>query len=142
LEIKQLSIVDYDDIISLWQETGLSYRPNGRDTRENMQRQMQDWPDLFLGAFEGEMLIGTVIGSDDGRRGYINRLAVRPSHQGKGMASMLLSAVEEALESRGREIYCSLVEDRNEESIQFFLSQGYAQHDDIIYFSKRKSQDV
>ena len=31
----------YDQIISLWEKAGLEYRPKGRDTRENIYKQLK-----------------------------------------------------------------------------------------------------
>ncbi|MBU4189834.1 MAG: GNAT family N-acetyltransferase [Candidatus Thermoplasmatota archaeon] len=48
------------------------------------------------------MLIGVVVGSDDGRKGWINRLAVDLKHRKKGVARVLINAVEDALKKIGR----------------------------------------
>jgi hypothetical protein len=78
MEIRQLTIEHYEAIIQLWRESDLPHRPNGRDSRAEMGRQMKSVPDLFLGAFDGGKLIGVVIGTEDTRKGWINRLAVHP----------------------------------------------------------------
>jgi len=49
-------ISDYDEIVALWQRTGLSYKPEGRDRKDTVQTQMVANPDFFVGAFEGSGL--------------------------------------------------------------------------------------
>jgi ribosomal protein S18 acetylase RimI-like enzyme len=142
MEIKQLRFDNYDSIISLWDKAGLSYRPKGRDSREGMKKEFENAPELILGAYEGEKLIGVIIGSDDGRKGWIHRLAVLPDYGRKGVASQLIEAVESVLRKRGRRIICTLIEDWNEGSLDLFKKTGYVKHEDIFYLSKREDKDV
>ena len=141
-EIIPFSIDDFDEMIEVWELSSLSYRPRGRDARDSIQVQMKDDPNMFLCArVEGKM-IGTIIGSSDGRRGYINRLAVVPEFQGKGIAKAMITAIEDHLASLGREIITVLIEDQSPESMELFRSRGYFFHEDIHYLSKRENQDV
>lgn len=139
--IRRLTHADYDNIITLWEKAGLPYKPKGRDSREAIKTQMQNTPDLFLGSFLEEELIGCVIASFDGRKGWINRLAVLPDYQGLGIAQMLICAAEEALEKRGAHVIGTLIFDTNEPSIKLFEKMGYNLSKDILYLSKRKSEE-
>ena len=40
--IKPLTIDDYDEIIRVWSDAGLPYKPKGRDSREMMAKEMQE----------------------------------------------------------------------------------------------------
>ncbi len=140
--IGPLSFEHYDRIIELWKKAGLSHRPKGRDSAVNMELEFKKNPDLLLGAFDGIDLVGVIIGSDDGRRGWINRLAVHPDFQSQGIAKDLVKALESALRKRGRRIICTLVDVPNDPSFGLFESLGYVKHEDIIYLSKRESIDV
>ncbi len=142
MEIRQLSIDDYDLIITLWESAGLPVKPQGRDSREEMKVQFESMPDLTLGAFEGKELIGVILGTDDGRKGWINRLAVAPEYIRKGTATRLIAAIEAALKKRGCKIICTLVEDWNDISLQLFKKSGYIKHSDIHYLSKREGDFV
>ncbi len=136
-----MSVTDYNVIIDLWKRAGLPFKPQGRDGREQMSIEFMENPDLMLGAYEEGDLIGVIMGTDDGRKGWINRLAVLPEYRRKGVASALISGCEEALRRRGRKIICTLVED-NPESLSLFKKEGYIKHDDIFYMSKREDDDV
>ena len=133
---------DIPQVIALWSEAGLPTKPGGRDTIENLTEQRKESPDLFIGAFEGERMIGVVIGSDDGRKGWVNRLAVVPDKRRTGIAAILLNRCEEALRSRGRQIICALIEEDNIASQKLVEGKGYKRADNIIYYAKRDADDV
>jgi len=99
-------------------------------------------PDFFIGAYEGNKLVGTVIASWDLRKGWINRLAVDPVCRRRGIAKTLIAEAEKALKKRGAKIICALIEDTNNGSMDLFKKCGYTEHHDIIYFSKRESNKV
>jgi ribosomal protein S18 acetylase RimI-like enzyme len=142
MEIRELSIEDYDSMIALWKEAGLSHRPEGRDSRKEVERQINEFGDLFLGAFEGGDLVGVIMGTDDGRKGWINRLAVLPGHQRQGVALELIPAIEAALKARKRRIISILIEPPNEASVALFEKAGYKTWDGMVYLSKREDGKV
>ena len=39
MEIKPLTIEQFDSIISLWEEAGLPFKPKGRDSQEEMEQE-------------------------------------------------------------------------------------------------------
>ncbi|MGD8505229.1 MAG: GNAT family N-acetyltransferase [Candidatus Bathyarchaeota archaeon] len=142
-EIRTLTIEDYEAIVELWKHAGLPFKPRGRDSKHMIERQMKAFPDFFIGAFHEGELLGVVIGSYDGRmKGWINRLAVDPAYRRRGIAQQLTSHVEEALEKHGSAIFCALIETPNEESVELFQQMGYVAHREIMYVTKRKSQEV
>ena len=73
----------------LWQEGGLPYRPDGRDRRERIARELAGPCSIFLAAEEDGRLVGAVLGTQDGRKGWINRLVVAPSRRRKGVGEAL-----------------------------------------------------
>jgi ribosomal protein S18 acetylase RimI-like enzyme len=125
----------------LWTDAGLPFRPKGRDSLQNLREQRRNDPELFVGAFLGGSLVGAVIASDDGRKGWINRLAVLPSARGKGIAAMLVRYCEDILRRRGRLLLCVHIEGYNKDSMKMFESLGYSKEEDIFYYTKRESPD-
>jgi len=142
MEIRKLTINDYEEITKLWSRAGLPYKPKGRDSKEAITAQMTANPEFFLGAFEDNNLIGTIFLSYDMRKGWINRLAVDPKHRHRGIAKALIAESEEILRKRGIRIFCALIEDYNSASKELFKECGYVEHRDITYFSKRDSSEV
>ena len=133
---------DYDDVIALWEETVLPYKPRGRDARERISREIEQPNCIFLVAEMDGRVVGTVLGTHDGRKGWINRLAVLPEYQRKGIGKTLVEEVERRLMDMGIEIIACLVEAWNTSSLKFFEQLGYMKHEDIIYHTKRKHPDV
>jgi len=131
---------ELDKLPVLWTEAGLPYRPQGRDSMPNLNAQQKAAPDLFIGAFSEDRLLGAVIASDDGRKGWINRLAVHPSARNAGIGKGLVQACEDALRRRGRELFAVLIERDNEESMEFFEKIGYKFEEDILYYTKRERE--
>ncbi len=143
IEIRTLTIKDYEAMVELWKRAGLPFKPRGRDSKRMIEKQMKAFPEFFIGAFHEDKLVGVVIGSYDGRmKGWINRLAVDPAYRQQGIAQQLISHVEEALEKRGAAIFGALIETPNEESVKLFQKMGYIAHREILYITKRKNQEV
>lgn len=142
MEIRGLRGEDYDTLCGLWREAGLPFKPNGRDRRDRLTREIEGDCSIFLAAWDEGALVGAVLGTHDGRKGWINRLAVRPSHRRRGIAAALVAAVEGRLEALGIEIVTCLIEDWNETSMRVFERLGYQRHDDILYYSKRRDPEV
>jgi len=140
--LRSLNPEEYDRIIEVWERSGLPIKRFGRDSRENIEKQMRDDHLLFLGAFENDKLIGVVIVNHEGRKGWINRLAVLPEYQRRGVASKLVEYGENWLRERGIKIYATLIEDYNDSSKKLFKKMGYVFHKDIFYFSKRESDET
>ena len=124
------------DVHALWKEAGLTFHPSGRDSVGRMTQELQDSRTFLAGAFLGEALIGVVLGNDDGRKGWINRLAVRPAYGKMGVARALVDFCERHFEGRGLGIICCLIEEGNESSRAVFLKEGYEERPDIHYFRK------
>lgn len=142
LEIRELTLRDYEELLALWERAGLSHRPQGRDSRAAIAEQLERASDLFLGAFNEGRLVGAVVGSEDGRKGWINRLAVDPAYRRRGIAKRLISEAEGRLRARGRRIIAALIEDWNEPSLELFQECGYVLDRSILYLSKREGAEV
>jgi len=142
MEIRRLTINDYEEVVRLWSRAKLPFKPKGRDSKEAIAAQMKANPDFFLGVFEENSLVGTVIISCDTRKGWINRLAIDPDYRRRGVAKALIAESERTLRKHGIRIFCALIEDYNTVSKKLFKECGYIEHHDIMYFSKRDSDEV
>ncbi len=142
--IRKLSIEDYDDIIRIWVDAGLPYKPFGRDKKERIAKEMQRPDTAFIGIHDDEagMLIAVGLATYDGRKGWINRVAVLPDFRHQGLAGRIIRECETFLEQQGAEIIACLIEEYNLPSMALFQKHGYYFHEDIHYFSKRKSEET
>jgi ribosomal protein S18 acetylase RimI-like enzyme len=142
MEIRRLTINNYEELTELWSKARLPFKPRGRDRKESMAKQMNADPDFFIGAFEDDHLVGAAILTSDLRKGWINRLAAHPNYRRRGIAEALIKESERTLGKRGLGIFCALIEDSNVASRALFKKCGYVEHHDILYFSKRDSDMV
>ena len=140
--IRELSMEDYDEVMDLWAEAGLPFRPQGRDRPDRVARELQRGTAVFLVAELEGRLAGVVLGTHDGRKGWINRLAVVPAYRRQGIARQLVHEIEARLEALGLEITAALIETHNLESLDFFRAIGYLHAPDIEYVSRRRSEET
>jgi len=133
---------DYGALVSLWREAALPYKPEGRDSARNIRNEVRRDSSIFLVAEIDGRLVGSLLGSHDGRKGWINRLAVSPLYRRQGIAKRLVAEIEKRLSAQGIDIVAYLVEDENRESRQFIKSIGYEEHPDITYFTRRKNRET
>jgi len=125
---------DYEEIVNLWQKTGLVLRPG--DDLEGIRLKLKRDRDLFLIAEKDHKIVGVVIGAWDGRRGWINHLAVSPNFQRLGVARSLLDEVERRLANKGALKVNAQVYRRNKVSLDFFGALGYEVHADLLMVGK------
>jgi ribosomal protein S18 acetylase RimI-like enzyme len=136
--VRPLGESELESMVKVWESSGLPCRPKGRDSLRALKTQRRASPELFIGAFDHGTLVGVALVSDDGRKGWINRLAVIPEAQGKGIARRLILESEKALRARGRRLFCVQIEGYNKASMELFERAGYKKEDDIFYFTKRE----
>ncbi|HEY7589152.1 MAG TPA: GNAT family N-acetyltransferase [Thermoplasmata archaeon] len=141
IRIRPLRISDYDPVLGVLMAAGLEPRVRGRDSRREFVKQLRSNRTLYLGAFDGSRLVGTVFGTHDTRKGWINRLAVLPAYRRHGIAAKLVRACERGLRTGGLEIFAALVEANNDASQRLFTRLGY-ETTDIRYFRRRLRDEV
>jgi len=144
IRIRLFGLEDYERVMELWTEGGLPLKPRGRDGSENIARQIGLANVRFFVAEEGEggRVVGTVFATHDGRKGWINRLAVDAALRRRGLGARLVRAAEEWLGSQGLDILACLIEEGNGVSMAVFEKLGYKKHPEIVYFAKRKFPGV
>ena len=137
----EFRIEDYDNVVNLWVEAGIHYRPKGRESRPRMEKEIKSGQAIFLVAVAGKRIAGVVLGTHDGRKGWINRLAVAKEFRRQKVASKLVTAVETRLNAMGIDIIACLIEPENYISKTFFSKIGYTKAP-VEYFSKKPSADA
>ena len=142
--IRRLGADDYDELLALWQRSGLhSLRPQGRDSRASITRQLASTVQTILGLEVDGQFVGAVVATHASRKGWINRLVVDPDHRRRGHAGRLVAAAEEALHEQGMYVIAALVESDNPASLALFQKAGYVEIDSgMHYLTKRDSDDT
>jgi ribosomal protein S18 acetylase RimI-like enzyme len=89
IEIGTFRIEEYDRVMELWAAGGLPLKPQGRDSRKSIARQigLRNVCFLVARAREGGRVVGTVLATHDGRKGWINRLAVDATLRKRGIGA-------------------------------------------------------
>ncbi|MCP4582930.1 MAG: GNAT family N-acetyltransferase [candidate division Zixibacteria bacterium] len=140
-EIRSLEITDYDNLIKLWRRCDLPCRPKGRDARKTIAEEMTRVETCFLGMLDSGKLIGAILGTSDGRKGWINRLAIAPEYRRQGLGDIMIKECEKFLLGLGLKVIAALIEGDNTASFAAFKKAGYIYAEDIAYYSKRSSAD-
>jgi len=141
MKIRNMKKEDYGRLIELWERTELDYKPDGRDSKVHVSKELEINPDLFLVAEEDCRIIGSIFATYDGRKGWLNRVAVDPEFQGKGLGRKLCLDAEKILHKKGCRVFAMQIHDSNERSKQMAKSLGYEERSDIIYFRKKDNEN-
>ena len=119
-----MTIEDHKEALQLWQATewiSLSETV----AREPMKLFLDLNPGLSLVARDGDRLIGTILCSHDGRRGFLIHLAVDGPYRRQGVGSALVERCLAALDEEGI-VKCNIFFiDENKEGIDFWARQGF-----------------
>jgi len=142
MRVREFRLDDYQALTDLWKAVQLPYKPAGRDARDRIRGEIESQNAIFLVAEANGDLVGSVLATHDGRKGWINRLAVSPALRRQGIARQLLAEAEDRLSEQGIEIIACLIEDWNADSKLFFERAGYNRFDEISYFTKKKHPEV
>ena len=92
LLIRTFEMRDYEQVAALWRAAGLTLHLS--DDAQSIQQKLERDPELFIvGEVDGQV-VGAVLGCYDGRRGWVNHLAVAPDQQRNGLGTMLMAELE------------------------------------------------
>ena len=118
---------DYPTVLSIWKAAG-------RDAlSEDETRQALDHgPGLMLVAELDSRVVGVILGTFDGRRGWLHRLAVHPDARRAGVATALVAVLEQRLTERGAPRINLLVMPDNAAGLAFWNHLGYLQRPDVL----------
>jgi ribosomal protein S18 acetylase RimI-like enzyme len=126
---------DYEAAYRLWSQCegiGLS----DADARVPLTAYLQRNPGISQVAYDSNLLIGAVLCGHDGRRGYLNHLAVRPAFRRRGVGRGLVERCLAALATIGIAKCHLFLFTINEEGQQFWERCGWTLRQDLKLCSK------
>lgn len=130
VSIRLFRAADYDAVFRLWKRSegvGLSES----DRREGVVAYLRRNPGLSFVATKGGRIVGAVLCGHDGRRGYLQHLAVAKRYRGRGIGRRLVEACLAKLRAAGF-LKCNIfVFSTNVEGLQFWRRRGWKSRPDL-----------
>ncbi|MDE1319878.1 GNAT family N-acetyltransferase [Vibrio aestuarianus] len=138
VKIREMDIADYDDVIKLWGQTeGMSLRD--ADSKESINNYLIRNPNLSFVAVSANEIVGAVLVGTDGRRGYLQHLAVCSNFRGKNLGRELVSQAINALANVGVPKTHLFVYNENVNAQQFYEKLGWFPRDEVRMYSYNSS---
>ncbi|MDX5299504.1 MAG: GNAT family N-acetyltransferase [Gammaproteobacteria bacterium] len=132
--IRPMTLDDYDALIALWTSAdGVQLRH--ADSREGIQRYLIRNPGLSFVAEEGALLRGSIMAGHDGKRGYLQHLAVTLTHRRQGLGRQLVERSLDALLKEGIQKSHVHVLSNNASAQAFWTRLGWQRRTDIETYS-------
>ncbi len=142
MNIRKMTIDDYDDVYALWMSCAGMGLNNLDDSRNGIDIFLKRNPDTCFVAERDNKLVGVIMAGNDGRRGYIYHTAVHPQYRKQGVASRLVNTVLLALEQCGIHKVALVVFERNRHGNQFWEHRGFTVRGDLVYRNKEITEMI
>lgn len=136
MQLRVMTIADYDKVYSLWTETaGMGLRSLD-DSPAGIEKFLQRNPSTCFVAEEDGVLAGVILCGHDGRRGYIYHAAVAPQFRRRGVGKLLVDTALTALKEEGILKAALVAFETNALGNAFWESVGFEKRDDLVYRNK------
>ena len=137
--VRRFETSDEPQVITLWNVCGLTRAWN--NPHADIARKLTVQRDLFLVGCDGLQVIATAMAGFDGHRGWVNYLAVAPSHRLQGHAAALMARVEALLLEAECPKLNLQVRAGNADAVAFYRRIGYLP-DEAVCYGKRLIVDA
>lgn len=138
LAIRRATPADEDTIVALWRTCAVTH-PNTNPHKEIARSQEFRSSRLLVGEIDGR-LVSTVMVGYEGRRGWVNYLAVDPTLQRQGIGRAMMAVAEEWLLELGCPKINLQVRESNTKVLAFYARLGYSD-DKVVSLGKRILSD-
>jgi N-acetylglutamate synthase len=134
--IESLQITDYAEVFAFWRNIqGIYLHNDYSETPEGFARFLERNPGHSFVARNGGRLVGAVLGSQDGRRGFINHMAVAPEYRRLGIGRQLAGKVTQSLKAVGILKVALFVLKTSPEARAFWSSIGFKPEELVDVYS-------
>lgn len=134
MEVRTAQRGDIEAVAALWARAGVagSEEEAAAEVAERLQRD----EDLFVVGVEDGRIVASVMGCYDGHRGWLKRVAVEPSRQGRGIGRVLVDEAERRFAARGVTKLRLAVWGENAPALAFWREMGYELQAQVRYHAK------
>lgn len=119
MEFRDITIEDYEKLISFWKA---NYFVKEMDNYERFKLFLEKNSNLSILAIDDGKIVGTALGSFDGRRGYLQKLVVDNDFRKNGLGKQLVERIIKKLQALGA-IYIPIAVE--EEVVSFYEKCGF-----------------
>jgi len=123
LIIRNCRAIDVEAVLELWRLAGAT--PSVTDSAHDLLQLVVEGAARLLVAEIGGQIVGSIIGTFDGWRANLHRLAVHPGYRRRGIARALVAEVEKRLGQQGAKRINVLVEKDCPWATGFWEAAGY-----------------
>lgn len=116
---REITIEDHEKLIPFWKE---NYFVNEMDNYDRFKLFLDKNPGLSILVEDNGNVVGTALGSFDGRRGYLQKVVVSKELRRKGLGKQLVEEVVKKLHTVGA-LYIPI--SCEEELVSFYESCGF-----------------
>lgn len=134
LEIRAMTLADYDQAMHFWQQNPELGVSPAFDSRARIGAYLQRNPGLSTVAVLDGKVIGTVLCGHDGRRGSFYHVGVDPAHRGEAIATRMLQRSTNLLKEA--DITTAFLFTSNSEAAAFWQHLGWTPAPQILYHGK------
>ena len=114
----------FSGVDSLWKEA-FPEDPPRNHAAVAIPEKLAVQPDLLLVAIDRDDVVGTAMAGYDGHRGWLYSVAVRRSHQRRGIGALLVGEAEARLTALGCRKVNLQVRSTNEAVVAFYRALGF-----------------
>lgn len=125
MNVRTIKLEDHSKLISFWKE---NYFVDEMDNKNRFKLFLEKNPGLSLVTEDNGKIIGTVLGSFDGRRGYIQKLVVAKNYRHQGIGKNLVDLVVKKLQDLGA-LYIPISCDAK--NTPFYKKSGFKKTDQV-----------
>lgn len=133
MEIRNLTIADYDNVYALWMSCRNMGFNDVDDSREGIKKYLDRNPNTSFAAYIDGELAGVIMAGHDGRRGFIHHMCVSEKFRKRGIGRKLVEAALDALKGEGISKVALVAFGYNEAGNAFWEKMGFTVREDLVY---------
>ncbi|MCR5399149.1 MAG: GNAT family N-acetyltransferase [Lachnospiraceae bacterium] len=134
MQIRAMTIDDYDDVKALWLKIkGFAIRSID-DSRDGVERFLNRNPGISVVGIEDDHIVGAILCGHDGRRGCLYHVCVDPDYRLRGVGKAMVGQAMRSLQSEGINKVSLIAFTKNDVGNAFWKEIGWTKREDLNYY--------